>query len=156
MVSLLAVALIALGGYSFYLKNAAPAAGEGQIVTQAISTTGVEMDLNAIAQAERMYFAQNGSYASLDQLVSGGTMNISAGGRDGYTYSVETSPTRLRGHRHPPGHSRRRHRRFRGHSLSRTSPSTRACRFAGSTEPQSQRWAEGAKIARACFPTSSA
>ncbi len=92
MVSLLAVALIALGGYSFYLKNATPVAGEGQIATQAISTTGVEMDLNAIAQAERMYFAQNGSYASLDQLVSGGTMNISAGGRDGYTYSVETSP----------------------------------------------------------------
>ena len=92
MVSLLAVALIALGGYSFYLKNAAPVGGEGQIATQAISTTGVEMDLNAIAQAERMHFAQNGSYASLDQLVSGGTMNISAGGRDGYTYSVETSP----------------------------------------------------------------
>jgi len=92
MVSLLAVALIALGGYSFYLKNASPAAGKGQIATQAISTTGVQMDLNAIAQAQRMYFAQNGSYASLNQLVSGGTMNISAGGRDGYTYSVETSP----------------------------------------------------------------
>jgi hypothetical protein len=51
------------------------------------------MDLNAIAQAERLYFAQNGSYASLDQLVASGAMNISAGGRDGYTYSIETSPT---------------------------------------------------------------
>jgi hypothetical protein len=93
VVSLLAVALIALGGYSYYLKNASPAAGSGQMVTQAISTTGVEMDLNAIAQAERMYFAQNGSYASLDQLVASSTMNISAGGRDGYTYSAETSST---------------------------------------------------------------
>jgi hypothetical protein len=92
VVSLLVVAIIALGGYSFYLKNASPAAGSGQIVTQAISTTGVEMDLNAIAQAQRLYFAQNGSYASLDQLVSSGTMNIAAGGRDGYTYSVETHP----------------------------------------------------------------
>ena len=91
IVSLVIVAAIALGGYSFYLKNASPAAGEGHIATQAISTTGVEMDLNAIAQAERMYFAQNGSYASLDQLVSGGTMNISAGGRDGYSYNIETS-----------------------------------------------------------------
>jgi hypothetical protein len=50
------------------------------------------MDLNAIAQAQRLYFAQNGSYASLDQLVSSGTMNIAAGGRDGYAYSIETSP----------------------------------------------------------------
>jgi hypothetical protein len=92
MASLLVVALIALGGYSYYLKNAAPVTGN-QLVTQAISTTGVEMDLNAIAQAQRMYFAQNGSYASLDQLVSSGTMNISAGGRDGYTYNVEASQT---------------------------------------------------------------
>jgi hypothetical protein len=92
MVSILVVALIALGGYSVYLKNATPAAGAGEIVTQSISTTGVEMDLNAIAQAQRMYFAQNGSYTSLDQLASSGTMNISAGGRDGYTYSVQTLP----------------------------------------------------------------
>ena len=92
VVSLLVVALIALGGYSYYLKNASPAAGSGQVATQAISTTGVEMDLNAIAQAQRMYFAQNGSYASLSELVSSGTMNFSSGGRDGYTYSVDTSP----------------------------------------------------------------
>jgi hypothetical protein len=91
VVSLLVVALIALGGYSYYLKNASPAAGKGQVVTQAISTTGVQMDLNAIAQAERMYFAQNGSYASLDQLTSTGTMNISTAGRDGYTYTVDAS-----------------------------------------------------------------
>ena len=93
MASILVVALIALGGYSFYLKQATPAPGTGQIITQSISTTGVEMDLNAIAQAQRQYFAQNGSYASLEQLASSATMNISAGGRDGYTYSVETSPT---------------------------------------------------------------
>jgi hypothetical protein len=93
MASILVVALIALGGYAFYLKTAAPGMGKGQIVTQAISTTGVELDLNAIAQAERMYFAQNGSYASLDQLTSSGTMNIPSNGRDGYTYSVETSST---------------------------------------------------------------
>jgi hypothetical protein len=91
VVSLLVVALIALAGYSYYLKTATPAAGSGQVVTQAISTTGVEMDLNAIAQSERMYFAQHGSYAPLDQLVSSGTMNISGSGRDGYTYSVNAS-----------------------------------------------------------------
>lgn len=93
MASLLVVALIALGGYSFYLKQATPGpGGNGEIVTQAISTTGVEMDLNAIAQSQRLYFAQHGSYASLDELVSSGTMNINSGGRDGYSYNVETSP----------------------------------------------------------------
>jgi len=91
LVSILVVALIALGAYSLYLKRAAP--GPGQVATQSISTTGVQMDLNAIAQAERLYFAQNGAYASLDQLVSGGAMNLSRTSRDGYTYTIETSAT---------------------------------------------------------------
>jgi hypothetical protein len=88
MIGLLFAALIALGAYYYFLKRAAPA--PGTVVTQTISTTGVEMDLNSIAQAERMYFAQNGSYAGLDQLTSSGTMNIARTGRDGYTYSIET------------------------------------------------------------------
>src|SRR3954451_20623786 len=93
MASILVVALIALGGYSVYLKQAVPGVdtSKGHIITQAISTTGVEMDLNAIAQAERQYFAQNGAYASLDQLTSSGTMNFAGSGRDGYTYSVDAS-----------------------------------------------------------------
>src|ERR1700720_4110646 len=66
MLGLLFAAVIAMGIYYFYLKQAAP--GPGMLATQAISTTGVEMDLNAIAQSERMYFAQNGSYADLGQL----------------------------------------------------------------------------------------
>jgi hypothetical protein len=91
LVALILAALIAMGVYSVYLKRVAP--GPGQASTQSISTTGVQMDLNAIAQAQRLYFAQNGAYASLDQLVSSGAMNLTAGGRDGYTYTVETSPT---------------------------------------------------------------
>jgi hypothetical protein len=90
LMSLVLTAGIALGVYYFYLKQAAPA--PGQLATQAISTTGVEMDLTAIAQAERMYMAQNGSYADLDQLLSSGTMNLARTSRDGYTYTVDTSP----------------------------------------------------------------
>ena len=89
ILSLVIVCGIALGGYYFYLKNAAPEPGTA--VTQAISTTGVEMDLNTIAQTERMYYAQNGSYGSLDQLQSSATMNINRDGRDGYSYDLETS-----------------------------------------------------------------
>ena len=91
LVALVLAALIAMGVYSLYLKRAAP--GPGQVATQSISTTGVQMDLNAIAQAQRLYFAQNGTYASLDQLVSNGAMNLSRAGRDGYAYTVETSST---------------------------------------------------------------
>jgi len=90
MIGLLLAALIGLGAYYYFLKQAAPA--QGMVATQAISTTGVEMDLNAIAQAERMYFAQNGSYGDMDQLTSSGTMNLARTSRDGYTYSIQTEP----------------------------------------------------------------
>jgi Tfp pilus assembly protein PilE len=61
------------------------------VVTQNISLVGVKNDLVAIAQAERMYYTQNGSYADLPTLTSTGTMNIARTSRDGYTYSVEPS-----------------------------------------------------------------
>jgi hypothetical protein len=89
MIGLLFAALIAVGAYYYFAKQAAP--GRGMVVTQAITTTGVEMDLNSIAQAERTYYAQNGSYADLDQLTSSGALTMARSGRDGYTYSVETS-----------------------------------------------------------------
>lgn len=87
--SLLLVALVALGSYYYFLKRAAP--GDGTVATQAISTTGVEMDLTAIAQAERAYFVQNGIYADLDTLTSSGNLTMTRTGRDGYAYSVATS-----------------------------------------------------------------
>jgi hypothetical protein len=89
LASLLIVAAIGMGLYMYTLKQASP--GKGMVATQAISLTGVQMDLTAIAQAERMYFAQNGSYADLPTLASTGTMNITRTSRDGYSYSVEPS-----------------------------------------------------------------
>jgi hypothetical protein len=89
LISLVLTAAIGLGVYYFYLKSAAPA--PGRVATQAITTTGVQMDLVAIAQAERVYFAQNGSYGTLDQLTSNGAMNITRTERDGYTYSADPS-----------------------------------------------------------------
>lgn len=89
LIGLLFAALIAIGAYYYFIKRAAPA--PGMVATQVISTTGVEMDLNAIAQAERVYFSQNGSYADLGQLTSSGALTMARSGRDGYTYSIETS-----------------------------------------------------------------
>jgi hypothetical protein len=89
LISLMIVAAISIGVYMFFLKQASP--GPGMVATQAISVSGVQNDLVAIAQAERMYYVQNNSYADLATLQSGGTMNIARTSRDGYTYSVEPS-----------------------------------------------------------------
>jgi hypothetical protein len=77
--------------YSTYLKEATPAGGV--VATQSISTVRVEMDLSTIAGAERSYYAQNGSYGNMDQLVSGGELSAPVNGRDGYTYSMDAAGT---------------------------------------------------------------
>jgi len=86
LVSLLAVAALGIGIYLWSLKQAAPS--QGMVVTQNISVVGVKNDLIAIAQAERMYYTQNGAYTDLSTLSSSGTMNIARTSRDGYTYSA--------------------------------------------------------------------
>jgi len=89
MIGLLVTAAIGMGIYMYTLKQAAP--GPGMVVTQNISITGVKNDLVSIAQAERMYYTQNGAYTDLTTLASSGTMNITRTSRDGYTYSVDSS-----------------------------------------------------------------
>src|SRR3989440_7967006 len=66
LIGLLVTAALGVGIYLYSLKMASP--GPGMVATQAISTTGVQNDLIGIAQAERMYFAQNSTYA--DQIRS--------------------------------------------------------------------------------------
>ena len=89
LIGLLAVAAIGLGIYMYSLKQMAP--GTGMVAAQNISVVGVKNDLVAIAQAERMYYVQNGSYADLPTLSSSGAMNITRTSRDGYTYSAVPS-----------------------------------------------------------------
>jgi hypothetical protein len=90
LVALLAVLVIGYFIYRQYLGQVLPKNEGGGSPVQAITTTGVKNDLLAIAQAERLYQAQHGSYASLDELVSSGTMSMTRSGRDGYSYSVDT------------------------------------------------------------------
>lgn len=89
MVGLIISAAIGLGIYMYTLKQAAP--GPGMVVTQNISIVGVKNDLISIAQAERMYYAENSSYTDLATLNSTGAMSMMRTSRDGYTYAVETS-----------------------------------------------------------------
>ena len=89
LVGLMITAAIGLGIYMYTLKQAAPA--PGMVATQTISVVGVKNDLISIAQAERMYYAENGSYADLPTLTSSGAMSMMRSSRDGYTYTVVPS-----------------------------------------------------------------
>jgi hypothetical protein len=84
------VIVLAVGMY-IYSKQAqsssAPAGANSP--KAAINITGVRSDLIAIASAERRYFASEGKYASLDELISSNYITV-ARQRPPYTYEVET------------------------------------------------------------------
>lgn len=92
IISLVIVAAIGLVIYKVYFAQlqATPGA-EAAAPTRIVDVVGVKNDLLAIAQAERIYQAQHGSYGSMSDLTSSGAMALSKPGRDGYTYEVETS-----------------------------------------------------------------
>jgi K+-transporting ATPase c subunit len=89
LVGLLVVLVIGYFVYRSFIMQSLPKEEGGGTPVSAISATGVKNDLIAIAQAERAYFAEHGSYASLSELTSSGAMNMTRSGRDGYTYSVD-------------------------------------------------------------------
>jgi type IV minor pilin ComP (DNA uptake receptor) len=89
VVSLLLTVAIGMGVYALYLKSTVSSTGGHPV--SAISTTHVKMQLLQIAQAERAYSAQNGSYATIDQLASSGSLTLATPDPDGYSYSVDAS-----------------------------------------------------------------
>jgi len=90
LAGLVVAAAIGILVYRMYLSQTLPKEDGGSSPVSAISATGVKNDLIAIAQAERAYFAEHGSYASLSELTSSGAMTMTRSGRDGYAYSVDT------------------------------------------------------------------
>src|SRR5208282_914232 len=61
----------------------------GQPPKEVIDVVGVKNDLLSIGQAERMYLASHGSYASVDDLQKDGSLTFSGANRRGYTFSAE-------------------------------------------------------------------
>jgi len=100
VLGLLVVVVIVALSYKLYFSHL-QSTGTGS-PAQAINVVGVKNDLIAIAQAERAYQAEHGSYASLDQLASGGALTMVKSGRDGYSYEVETSADGFRAVAHCP------------------------------------------------------
>jgi len=88
LVGLILAVVVGFLVYRFYLAPVQPG-GPATAATQSITLTGVKNDLNAIAQAERLYLAQYNTYATLDELESKGLLRIVPRGREGYTYDVQ-------------------------------------------------------------------
>jgi hypothetical protein len=98
LVGLLVVALIAVLTYKYYFSQSTGTTPP----KQTIDVVGVKNDLIAIAQAERAYQAEHGSYCLISDLVSSGEMSMPRPGRDGYTYEVELSSDSFRVTAHCP------------------------------------------------------
>ena len=82
---------LAVGMYFYSRQMQSSSAAAGENTPQAtINITGVKTDLMSIAGAERRYFAGEGKYASLDELISTHYITV-ARQRPPYTYSVQIS-----------------------------------------------------------------
>ena len=84
------ISVVAIGGY-LYTRQAESVTSIGINPETTVDVLAVRNDLMAIANAERRYWAINSKYASLDELRSGGDIEIPS--RDSFEYSVETSDT---------------------------------------------------------------
>lgn len=82
------VIVLAIGYFLFKTQFTQGPTG-GAPPKQVIDVAGVKNDLVVIGQAERLYLAAHGSYASLDQLQQEGSIIFSGTNRRGYNYVAE-------------------------------------------------------------------
>jgi hypothetical protein len=87
--SLLALLVVLDIGYFIFKTQFAKAPREGTAPMEQIDVIGVTTDLQAIAQAERMYLASHGAYATVDQLRQEGSVTFSPSNRRGYNYVAD-------------------------------------------------------------------
>ena len=87
------VIVMAVGMYIYSKQMQSSSAQAGATNPQAaINITGVKSDLISIASAEQRYFATEGKYVSLDELISSKNITV-ARQRPPYSYEVQISGT---------------------------------------------------------------
>ena len=89
--AILALVVALAIGYFIFKSQFTQGPTGGAPPQQTIDVMGVKNDLLAIAQAERMYLASHGTYASLEQLLQDGALQFSGTNRRGYNYTTEVS-----------------------------------------------------------------
>ncbi len=92
--SVIIVMAIGMYIYSRQMQTSSAEAGAAN-PAGAINITGVKSDLVSIASAERRYFATEGKYASLEELISTNNITV-ARQRLPYSYAVEISSAGFR------------------------------------------------------------
>jgi hypothetical protein len=89
------VIVLAVGMYVYSKQAQSSSAAAGVSNPKAaINITGVKSDLIGIASAERLYFASEGKYASLDELISNHAVTMRQ--RLPYSYDIEISSSGFR------------------------------------------------------------
>ncbi len=85
------VIAVAIGTYIYsqHAKNLAPSGN----LRADIDATGVRNDLLGLANAERRYFAREGKYVSLEDLIASGEVDKARTRRGPYTYSIDFTDT---------------------------------------------------------------
>ncbi len=85
------VVVLAVGMYIYTSQaKSAMSVGGATTPTGAVNITGVKSDLISLANAERNYFASNGKYASLDDLVSEKYVTVQRE-RPPFSYDISTT-----------------------------------------------------------------
>lgn len=92
--SVVIVMAIGMYIYSKQVQSTSAAAGANS-PRAAINITGVRSDLISIATAERRYYASEGKYASLDDMISTNYITV-ARQRPPYTYEIQISASGFR------------------------------------------------------------
>lgn len=91
LVGLLVVLAVGAYIYKQQIQGTSAPGGATANPRATIDVTGVRNDLINIAQAERGYFALNGKYASLDELIANHDVVMKSPTRGPYSYSSEIS-----------------------------------------------------------------
>jgi len=90
------VTVMAVGMYIYARQSQSSSAAAGvNNPKAAINITAVRSDLMTIAQAERGYFALEGKYAPLDELISSHSLSV-ARQRPPYSYEIESGGSGFR------------------------------------------------------------
>lgn len=87
--SLLALLIVLAIAYFIFRSQFTQEPQQGAPSVEQIDVVGVTADLQAIAQAERMYLASHGNYTTIDQLEEEGSITFSPRNRRGYNYVTD-------------------------------------------------------------------
>lgn len=87
------LAVLAVGMYIYKQQILATSAPGGATANPrgTVDVVGVKNDLVAVAQAERRYWATNGKYTSIDELISNGDISMQKPSRGPFNYSSDFS-----------------------------------------------------------------